>query len=306
MNHDFHDARARVLVCGVGAVGCEALEKVALSLGDAAATLWLDAEDVAGLPPSPLTVCIRLNAAAADDEALFLAGTCAQRDQMEDALRQADLLIVLADLGSAMGRGATKALFAIAGDHLFATVACVVLPEADHGAPRVASALAALDEIAHDVDAYLSVREGRIRDLPEDAPARTPGAVFAEAVCALARPILFPAAVPLDFADIMVFLKGSGRIAIGIGRASGENRAVEAAESAVAFPLLGRAALACAERTLLIVHGGSDLEMKELMALSTYVKTIITKDSRLLIGVELDDEPCPVVEFSILCAAGET
>src|SRR5919197_805936 len=165
------------------------------------------------------------------------------RDKIADALVDSDMVFITAGLGGGTGSGGAPVVAEIAKEQGALTIGVVTKPFSFEGNRRKLVAEKAAEELKAKVDTLITVPNDRLRDVVQKNTSildafRVVDDVLRQGVQGISDIITVPGLINLDFADVRAIMKDAGSALMGIGRASGENRAVEAARQAVASPLL--------------------------------------------------------------------
>jgi cell division protein FtsZ len=200
----------------------------------------------------------------------------------------ADLVFVTAGLGGGTGSGAAPLVAAGARKQGALTIAVVTKPFGFEGSQRARIAEASAGELAANVDALIVVPNDRVGEVvPEEASMlaafEAVDDVLLHAVRGIIDLVAAPGVINLDFADIRSVMKDAGPALIGIGRGSGENRAVEAARRAVASPLL-EATMEGARGILFNISGPADLRLSEVRAAADEIRKGADPDANVIFG----------------------
>jgi cell division protein FtsZ len=219
------------------------------------------------------------------------------------ALQGSDLVFVTAGLGGGTGSGAAPIVAAIARDRGALTIAVVTKPFAFEGARRERIADASATELAANVDALIVVPNERVSDVvPDDASLADAFAavddVLVHAVEGIIDLIRRPGLINLDFADVRGVVQEAGLALIGIGRARGQNRAVDAARVAIGSPLL-EASIDGARGILLHISGPRDMTLREVRHAADEVRARADVDANVIFGASYDGDD-DEVEITII------
>ena len=165
------------------------------------------------------------------------------RDKIADALADSDMVFITAGLGGGTGSGAAPVVAEIAKEQGALTIGVVTKPFSFEGARRKLIAEKAAEELKAKVDTLITIPNDRLRDVVQKNTSivdafRVVDDVLRQGVAGISDIITVPGLINLDFADVRTIMKDAGSALMGIGRAAGENRALEAARQAVASPLL--------------------------------------------------------------------
>ncbi len=214
-------------------------------------------------------------------------------DLIRAAVSGADLVFVAAGLGGGTGSGAAPLVAAQAREAGALTVGVVTMPFAFEGTARRRVAEAAADQLGPNVDTLLVIENERVNDLvSDDTPMSEAFHVVNEVLSQTIRAVVDimsrPGIINLDFADVRAIMRNGGPGLTGIGRATGPDRATDAARRAVASPLL-ELDLHGAQGILLHVAGSSRLALHEVVAAAEVVREAADPDANVIFGATFDD-----------------
>ncbi len=214
------------------------------------------------------------------------------RSEIGEAIEGADMVFLTAGLGGGTGGGGIPVIAEIAKEKGILTVAIVTKPFTFEGAQRMANAQEGLNRLKDKVDALVVIPNDRIFELiNKETPAiRAFGYiddVLKNAVQGIADLINMPGIINVDFADIKAILKDAGATMIGIGLASGQDRAVKAANSTLNSPLL-EISIDGARGVLFSVAGGRDLKMSEINDIAKAVSQNLDANAKVIFGAYHD------------------
>lgn len=220
---------------------------------------------------------------AADDDA----------DKIAAAIAGADLVFVTAGLGGGTGSGAAPVVAAKAREQGALTIAVVTKPFDFEGAHRREIADAAASTLLSEVDALITVPNDRVGDVvQEDASALEAFAVvddvLLQAVQGIVDLLTAPGLINLDFADVRAVVHNAGPALIGLGRGSGEHRAVDAARQAISSPLL-EASIHGARGILFHVSGPADLRLREVRLAADEIRSSADPRANVIFGASLGE-----------------
>ncbi len=213
-------------------------------------------------------------------------------DEIAKALQGSDMVFVTCGLGGGTGTGAAPVVAEIARSQGALTVAVVTKPFAFEGAQRRRLAEDGHAQLAERVDAIITIPNDRILQLID---RQTPlleafgivDEVLKQAVQGISDIITVPGLVNVDFADVQAIMKDAGSALMGIGRAAGEGRAVEAARAAIDSPLL-ELSIEGAKGVLFTVTGGSNLAMYEVNEAAEVITQAVDPDAKIIFGAVVD------------------
>lgn len=209
-------------------------------------------------------------------------------EEIQDILKGANMVFITAGFGGGTGTGAAPVIAKAAKDLGILTVAVVTKPFMFEGAKRSSIADDGLIRLKESVDALIVIPNDRILSVApegttmEDAFAMS-DRILKEAVEGISDLITIPGRINVDFADILTIMGNAGSALMGIGRATGENRASEAAHQAINSPLLD-ISIAGAKGVLLSVSGGDDLTINEIQEAAKIVTESIAPDAKVIFG----------------------
>ena len=220
------------------------------------------------------------------------------RENIGKAVEGADMVFITFGAGGGTGSGAGPIVAAEAKSRDILTVGVTTKPFTFEGAKRKQNADEAIEKLAHEVDALITIPNDR---LLQTIDPRTPlietfkiaDDVLRQGVQGISELITEEALINLDFADVKAIMKNAGSALMGIGRASGENRAVLAAQQAIESPLI-EVKIEGAKGVLFSVAGGYDMSMAEIQSAAEVITGAVAPDANIIFGAavrpELDDE----------------
>ncbi len=215
------------------------------------------------------------------------------RDQMKAALRGADLVFVTAGAGGGTGTGASPVVADIARELGAVTIAIVSKPFSFEGKHRMEQALAGIDALRAVADTVISIPNDRLLQVIERNTTvveafRHADDVLRQGVQGITDLITVPGLINLDFADVRTIMKDAGSALMGIGVASGENRALEAADAAINSPLL-ETSIQGAKGILLNITGGADVSLYEVNDAAGLIADAADDDANIIFGAVVDE-----------------
>jgi cell division protein FtsZ len=230
---------------------------------------------------------------AGGDAALGRKAAEEDEEALRSAFLEADLVFIAAGLGGGTGSGAVPLIAAHARDAGALTVAVVTMPFAFEGLTRRRVAEAAVAELRPNVDTLLLIENERVNDIvAEDTPLADAfgyvNDVLGQTISAVVDIMATPGLVNLDFADVRAIMRDGGPGLTGIGRASGPDRAVQAAHKAIASPLLALD-LRGARGILLHVAGSRKLALREVVRAAEVVREAADPDANVIFGATFED-----------------
>lgn len=215
-------------------------------------------------------------------------------DEIREALQGSDLVFITAGLGGGTGTGAAPVVAEICKDLGILTVAVVSKPFAFEGKSRIRKAEAGLEELRGITDTLITIPNDRLRGLAAKGERMVDMLIKANeilnhSVKGITDLIMVPGLVNLDFSDVETIMEKSGMALMGIGIASGENRAMEAAERAISHPLLEDISISGARGVLLNIASTSDITMEEMITASDRIHDEVGDDAEIIWGQTIDE-----------------
>ena len=231
------------------------------------------------------------------------------RDEIEAALAGADMVFVTAGEGGGTGTGASPLIASIARAQGALTIGVVTRPFAFEGRRRAAQADTGVDALKSEVDTLIVIPNDRLLQITETGTSvleafRLADDVLLQGVQGITDLIMTPGLINLDFADVRSVMSEAGNALMGIGRARGDERAVEAARLAMSSPLL-EASIDGARGVLLLIAGGSDLGLLEANAAADLVGSSAHPEANIIFGAVIDDTLGDEVKVTVIAAGFE-
>lgn len=215
------------------------------------------------------------------------------KEDVESSLEGADMVFVTAGMGGGTGTGAAPVIARAAKDLGALTVAVVTKPFRFEGPVRVRQAEEGIEALRQHVDAMIIIPNDKLLDVVEKMTSmveafKIADDVLRQGVQGIADLITIPGLINLDFADVKTIMKDSGSAMMGIGRASGEGRAVEAAKEAISSPLLEQT-IDGATGVILNITGGDNLSLHEVHEAADVIYNAVDPNANILFGSVVDE-----------------
>ncbi|RBY88939.1 cell division protein FtsZ [Blastococcus sp. TBT05-19] len=228
------------------------------------------------------------------------------REEIEEVLKGADMVFVTAGEGGGTGTGGAPVVASIARKLGALTIGVVTRPFAFEGKRRAVQAESGIDELRNECDTLIVIPNDRLLQLGDRNVSvmdafRTADQVLLSGVQGITDLITTPGLINLDFADVKSVMSGAGSALMGIGSARGDNRALLAAEQAIASPLL-EASMEGAHGVLLSISGGSDLGLFEINEAASLVSDAAHPDANIIFGAVIDDALGDEVRVTVIAA----
>ncbi len=312
MRITFHEEMprgARIKVIGVGGGGGNAVNRMiqahmegvefiaantdvqALKLSQAAVKLQLGVRLTAGLGAGS-NPDVGRKAALEDSEKII------------EALEGADMVFVTAGLGGGTGTGAAPVIASLASEMGILTVAVVTRPFAFEGKRRLQQAERGLKELIESVDTMIVIPNEKLLAVAKDAgffeSFRVADDVLRQGVQGISDIITIPGIINRDFADVKTTMAGMGHAVMGTAVRSGASRAVEAAQAAMASPLLDAGAIDGARGILINITGSSTLKLSEVNEASSLIESAAHEDANIIFGAVLDEKMGDDVKITVI------
>jgi len=296
-------------VAGVGGGGTNAVNRM-VDAGLAGVEFIAVNADAQALLMTDADVKIQIGAeatrglgAGADPE-IGLAAAQESRDELKEALKGADMVFITAGEGGGTGTGGAPIVAELGQEIGALTVGVVTRPFAFEGRKRAEQAERGIDQLRDRVDTLIVIENDRLLQVVERQTSvvdafRMADDILRQGVQGITDLITEPGLVNLDFADVRTIMRDAGSALMGIGRASGENRAAEAARIAVSSPLL-EASIEGATGILLNVTGGSDIGLFEVNEAAEVVTGAADQNANVIFGAVIDDSIGDEVQVTVI------
>lgn len=216
------------------------------------------------------------------------------RSDIEAICKGTDLLFIAAGMGGGTGTGASPIVAKIAKENGCLTVAVVTKPFGFEGRRRIANAEKGIANLSKYVDTIIIIPNDKLLEaLPVDTPMAE-ALAFADdnlrqGVCGITDLISTPALINLDFADVRTIMANQGLAHMGVGRAKGENRIIEAVRQAVSSPLL-ETTIEGANGVIINITGGNDLTLGQVYEAAKIVQNIIDESATVIFGANINPD----------------
>lgn len=216
------------------------------------------------------------------------------KSEIAEALKGADMVFVTAGMGGGTGTGAAPIVAEVSKEMGILTVGVVTKPFPFEGKRRMMQAEAGIEELRQNVDTLIIIPNEKLLQVVEKQTSimdafKMSDDVLRQGVQGISDLITIPGLVNLDFADVKTIMLDAGVAHIGIGRASGEHRAQEAARQAIHSPLL-ETSIEGAGGVLLNVTGGKDLCLLEISEAADLVQKSVDADANIIFGAVIDEK----------------
>jgi len=216
------------------------------------------------------------------------------KDIMEEALQGADMIFITAGMGGGTGTGAAPVVAEISKSLGILTVGVVTKPFTFEGKKRQANAEMGINDIKNNVDTLITIPNDRLLSIAEKKTSmidafRMADDVLRQGVQGISDLIAVPGLINLDFADVRTIMLNTGLAHMGIGRGSGEGRAIEAAKQAISSPLL-ETSIEGAKGVLLNITGGANLCLLEINEAAELIASVADPEANIIFGAVIDEK----------------
>jgi cell division protein FtsZ len=290
---------ARIKVIGIGGGGSNAVNRM-IEAGIEGIEFLVANTDLQALKRSRAPIKIQLGSrltkglGAGADPGVGREAALEDTDKIIEVLEGADMVFVTTGLGGGTGTGAAPIIASLATELDALTVAVVTKPFHFEGRRRMQQADQGLRELRECVDTVITIPNERLlhtvdRGVSLSDSFRVADDVLRQAVQGISDLITVPGLINLDFADVKSIMQGMGMALMGAGRATGENRAIEATQQAISSPLLEEATIQGAKGVLINITGGPDLTLFEVNAASSIIRESADDDANIIFGAVIDE-----------------
>jgi len=241
---------------------------------------------------------------AGADPAVGLAAAMESRDELKEALKGADMVFVTAGEGGGTGTGGAPVIAELAREVNALTVGVVTRPFSFEGRKRADQAERGIEELRDRVDTLIVIENDRLLQVVERRTSiveafRMADDILRQGVQGITDLITVPGLVNLDFADVRTIMSDAGSALMGIGRASGENRALEAARQAIASPLL-EININGAQGILFNITGSSNLSLWEVTEAAEEIKGAADPEANIIFGTSFNERLGDEVQITVI------
>lgn len=289
---------ANIKVIGVGGGGGNAVNRM-VAAGVQGVEFWAVNTDIQALNVSLADQKVQIGAKLTKGlgggaiPAIGEQSAKESKEDVESSLEGADMVFVTAGMGGGTGTGAAPVIARAAKDLGALTVAVVTKPFRFEGPVRVRQAEEGIEALRQHVDAMIIIPNDKLLDVVEKMTSmveafKIADDVLRQGVQGIADLITIPGLINLDFADVKTIMKDSGSAMMGIGRASGEGRAIEAAKEAISSPLLEQT-IDGATGVILNITGGDNLSLHEVHEAADVIYNAVDPNANILFGSVVDE-----------------
>ena len=232
------------------------------------------------------------------------------REEIAQNLKGADLVFITAGMGGGTGTGAAPVVADVAREMGILTIGVVTKPFGFEGKPRMQNAERGIKEMEPRVDTLVVIPNDRLLGAVGKGTSlieafRVADDILRQGIQGISDLISMPSLINLDFADVRTTMKEKGLAHMGIGRASGDNRAVEAAKQAISSPLL-ETTIDGAKAVLINITGDITLGLMEIEEAASLVSKSVDPNANIIFGAGIDDELEDMVRITVIATGFET
>jgi cell division protein FtsZ len=228
------------------------------------------------------------------------------RDEIEEIIKGADMVFITAGEGGGTGTGGAPVVAEVARDLGALTIGVVTRPFGFEGRKRAMQADVGITDLKHAVDTLIVVPNDRLLQVSDPSTPmldafRMADQVLYQGVDGITSLITTPGLINLDFADVKAVMTGAGSALMGIGHGSGDDRAEEAAKSAISSPLL-ESSIEGARGVLLSIAGPTDLTLHEVNRAADAITRVAHPDANIIFGAVVDDALGEEMRVTVIAA----
>lgn len=309
---------AKITIIGVGGGGNNSVDSMIQAKIDGVKFLMANTDlQVLNKYPSEVTIHLGDSAggrglgAGANPE-VGKAAALQSIEEIRSKLEGSDMVIVTAGMGGGTGTGAAPIVAQVAKDMGILTIGIVTTPFTFEGPKRSGNASEGLNEMKRAVDSLIVISNNKLLEqfgnIPLTDSFKYADAILKQTVKTMTDIISVPALINLDFADVTTVMQDKGNAIIGIGKASGKDKAVKAATAAINSPILETSIIGAKDMIVNITGGGKDFTLTEANLVVDAIKTAVGGQPNIIFGVSVDSEKENDLYVSIIATGltGET
>jgi cell division protein FtsZ len=231
-------------------------------------------------------------------------------EEIERALEGAHMCFIAAGMGGGTGTGAAPVIAKTARDRGILTVGVVTKPFAFEGSRRTRSADSGIEELQQHVDTLIVIPNQNLFRLANSDTTfkeafQMADEVLQQGVRGITDLMVMPGLINLDFADVRSVMGEMGKAMMGTGEASGDNRAIEAAEKAISNPLLDGVSMKGAKGVIISITGGEDMRLMEVDEAASHIKELVDPDANIIWGSAFNNDLQGRIRVSVVATGIE-
>jgi cell division protein FtsZ len=309
MTRTYTDGLPPIKVVGVGGGGCNAVNRM---IAEQIAGVQFVAvnTDAQALQLSPAELKIRIGdkltkgLGVGGDPARGLRAAEESRDELFESVRGAEMVFVTAGMGGGTGTGASPIVAEVAKEAGALTIGVVTKPFGFEGSKRRRDAEEGIQRLQDKVDTLIVIPNDRLLEACDEKATveeafRTADDVLLQGIQGISEIITLPGEINLDFADVRKIMAEAGPALMAIGRGAGATRAADAAQMAIASPLLD-VSISGAKGVLFNITGGRNLGLQELNAAAQIIRGVVDPDAEIIFGTAIDPKIGDEVKITVI------
>ena len=312
---DISELKPRITVFGVGGAGGNAVNNM-ITAGLQGVDFVVANTDAQALTMSKAQRIVQMGTAvtqglgAGSQPDVGAAAAQEVIDELRDHLTGANMVFVTAGMGGGTGTGAAPVIARTAREMGILTVGVVTKPFHFEGARRMRTAEAGITELHKVVDTLLIIpnqnlfRVANEKTTFADAFAMADQVLYSGVAC-ITDLMVKEGLINLDFADVRAVMREMGKAMMGTGEATGEKRALTAAEAAIANPLIDDSSMKGARGLLISITGGKDLTLFEVDEAATRIREEVDQDANIIVGATFDETLDGIIRVSVVATGIE-
>lgn len=292
------DQKANIKVVGVGGAGSNAVNRM-IAAGLNGIEFWSCNTDAQALELASAKNRIQIGTkltrglGAGGNPSIGEKAAEESREEIAQALAGSDMVFIAAGMGGGTGTGAAPIVAEVAKELGALTVGVVTKPFLFEGRRRAGQAEQGIEQIKQRVDTLITIPNQRLLEVVDHRASMQEAFVEADKVLmqgvqAISDIITVPGLINVDFADVKAIMQTAGSALMGVGKATGEGRAIEAARNAINSPLL-ETTIDGASGVIFTVTGGPDLTLHEVQEAANVVYSSVSDDANIIFGAIIDD-----------------
>jgi len=306
---------AKIKVCGIGGGGGNAVNRMIEEKIEGVEFIAINT-DLQALNQNKAKIKVQIGAkltnglGSGGDPEIGRQAALEDTEKLIEVIQGADMLFLTAGLGGGTGTGATPVIANLASEMGILTVAIVTKPFNFEGKVRAMHAIQGLKELKEVADTVIAIPNERLLQTVDanttlEEAFKLADEVLFQAVQGIADLVTRPGLINLDFADVKAIMSNKGMSFMGTGVASGENRALEAAEKAISSPLLVDTSIEGAKGVLINISGGKDLSLLEVYKAADFIRGYAHPDAHIIFGAVIDESFKGKVKITVIATGFE-
>lgn len=303
-----------IKVIGVGGGGGNAVDRM-IEAGLSGVDFWMMNTDLQVLLKAKSKNTVQLGASltrglgAGGDPSVGEKAAEEAQQEISQALEGADMVFITAGMGGGTGTGAAPVVAKVAKQMGILTIAVVTKPFMFEGTVRTKNAVSGLEKLKDSVDAVIVVPNDKLlqvadRQVTMEQAFALADEVLIRGVTGITDIITIPGIMNVDFADVKAVMQGSGTALMGIGRASGEGRAIKAAQEAISSQLL-ESSINGASGVIVNITGGSDMGIHEISDAASIIHDAVLDDATVIVGTAVNEAIKGEIQITVIATGIE-